>query len=71
MNDKRNIMYQQQIDKIFSKNRIMQNRSEPCIWDKYPYQSGTDRQKGGVFAYVYALHASGATMRLADIETEK
>jgi len=36
----------------------MQNRSEPCIWDKYPRQSGTDRQKGGVFAYIYALYAS-------------
>jgi len=23
----------------------MQNRSEPCIWNKYPCQSGTDRQK--------------------------
>jgi len=33
----------------------MQNRSEPCIWDKYTCQSGTDRQKGGVFA----LSASG------------
>ena len=33
------------LGKTFSKNRIMQNRSEPCIGDKYPCQSGTDRQK--------------------------
>ena len=26
---------------------------------KYPCQSGTDRQKGGVFTYVYALCESG------------
>ena len=36
----------------------MQNRSEPCIWDKYPCQSGTDRQKGGVFAYFCELSAT-------------
>jgi len=40
----------------------MQNRSEPCIWDKNPCQSGTDRQKGGVFVYICALAARRATV---------
>ena len=44
--------------KIFSKYRIMQNRSEPCICDKYPCQSGTDRQKGEVFAYICDVELS-------------
>ena len=33
----------------------MQNRSEPCIWDKYPCQSGTDRQKGGRVTHILEL----------------
>ena len=57
--------------KTFSKHRIMQNRSEPCIWDKYPCQSGTDRQKGGVFAYICALCASGRERGRESRENER
>ena len=50
--------------KIFSKHRIMQNRSEPCIWDKYPYQSGTGRQKL-VFSHIFMRYRQAG-----DNETE-
>ena len=46
----------------------MRNSCEPCIVDKCPCQSGTERQKVGVFAYIYAL---AATERADDVVEEE